>query len=282
MKRCRRMRLYGYPQGQPSRCRKHKLVRMVNLVFVCAECPEEASYGYKEFQASRCKEHKEEGMHYCMRRACAHDQCHKTPSFNISRRHKAKYCHQHKTEGMVNVNIKPCKLCKAVGINSKYKPYCARCFFWLHPSDPRCRSIQTKERHFTIKVKELFPQTVLDKAIAGGCSKRRPDCLIDVESHSIIVEVDENQHQGYEDSCENKRIMEIFKDLGNRPLVVIRINPDRYQLDGVDMGSCFDKKNALKPKQFEERFHRLVQEVEYHISNIPQREITICKLFYTE
>lgn len=45
------------------------------------------------------------------------------------------------------------------------------------------------------------------------CSKRRPDILIDLETHLIIIEVDENQHKGY--SCENKRIMEISQDLGH-------------------------------------------------------------------
>ena len=34
------------------------------------------------------------------------------------------------------------------------------------------------------------------------------------------VEIDENQHTNY--SCENKRTMEIFNDLGRRPLVMIR------------------------------------------------------------
>jgi hypothetical protein len=32
-------------------------------------------------------------------------------------------------------------------------------------------------------------------------------------SHIIIVEIDENKHTDYDCSCENKRLMELSKDL---------------------------------------------------------------------
>jgi hypothetical protein len=67
---------------------------------------------------------------------------------------------------------------------------------------------------------------VFDKIVEGGCSRRRPDVRIDMGSHIIIVECDEDQHKGY--SCENKRMMEIFQNCGNRPIVFIRFNPDSY------------------------------------------------------
>ena len=35
-------------------------------------------------------------------------------------------------------------------------------------------------------------------------------------THSIIVEVDENQHKNNRYICDNKRMMELFVDLGNR------------------------------------------------------------------
>ena len=44
--------------------------------------------------------------------------------------------------------------------------------------------------------------------------------------HVVIIEVDENRHSGY--SCENIRTMEIFQDIGCRPCVFIRFNPDSY------------------------------------------------------
>ena len=46
--------------------------------------------------------------------------------------------------------------------------------------------------------------------------------------HIIIVEIDENAHINYDSSCENKRLMELSQDLGFRPIVFIRFNPDDY------------------------------------------------------
>ena len=45
-----------------------------------------------------------------------------------------------------------------------------------------------------------------DKVIPNGCSKRRPDVMIDCGTHVISVEIDELKHSSYESICENKRI----------------------------------------------------------------------------
>ena len=47
-------------------------------------------------------------------------------------------------------------------------------------------------------------------------------------THIIIVECDENQHKDYDTTCEIARINELFTDLGDRPIVFIRFNPDAY------------------------------------------------------
>jgi hypothetical protein len=82
---------------------------------------------------------------------------------------------------------------------------------------------------------------VADKTFQDGCSLRRPDLLLDMGSHVIIVEVDENKHSTYDCSCENKRLMLISKDLHHRPIVFIRFNPDGYTgEDGsIKIRSCW-------------------------------------------
>lgn len=59
-----------------------------------------------------------------------------------------------------------------------------------------------------------------------GCSRRRPDVFFDRPGHCVIVEIDEHQHRGYEDSCECARVNEIVSGIGGRPVVFIRFNPD--------------------------------------------------------
>ncbi len=48
-------------------------------------------------------------------------------------------------------------------------------------------------------------------------------------SHIVIVEVDENKHDTYDRTCENRRLMKISQDLYHRHIVMIRLirfNPD--------------------------------------------------------
>ncbi len=61
------------------------------------------------------------------------------------------------------------------------------------------------------------------------CSKKRPDILLDMGSHIVIVEVDENSHGAYDPTCEEKRMGEIWNNLRHGPLVFVRFNPDKYK-----------------------------------------------------
>jgi hypothetical protein len=59
-----------------------------------------------------------------------------------------------------------------------------------------------------------------------GCSKKRPDIYFELNSHCLIVEIDENQHKTYDDSCECSRINEIVNGIGGKSVIIIRFNPD--------------------------------------------------------
>jgi hypothetical protein len=65
-----------------------------------------------------------------------------------------------------------------------------------------------------------------------SCSKRRPDLFFELDMHCVIVEVDENQHRGYESSCECARISEIVGGIGGKSIVFIRYNPDTVRSKG--------------------------------------------------
>ena len=104
-----------------------------------------------------------------------------------------------------------------------------------------CRNYKTKEFAVVDFIKNQFPflDWKTDQKISDGCSKRRPDLLVDLGYQIIIIEIDENKHTSYDSSCENKRIMELSKDVGHRPIVLIRFNPDNYKLDGKNITSCW-------------------------------------------
>lgn len=52
--------------------------------------------------------------------------------------------------------------------------------------------------------------------ILQGCSKKRPDVFFELDKHCVIVEIDEDQHKNYIESCECARINEIVNGIGGK------------------------------------------------------------------
>ena len=60
----------------------------------------------------------------------------------------------------------------------------------------------------------------------------RPDIYFELTKHCVIVEIDENQHNSYQDSCECARINEIVSGIGGKSVIMIRYNPDTIKNKG--------------------------------------------------
>jgi hypothetical protein len=223
---------------------------------------------------------------------CIHEGCKKQPTYNNDGETNPLYCSEHKLQGMVNVKDKTCKSdwCFTL-VTKKYDGYCRFCYMNLFPDKPVSRNYKTKEYAVVEYVKTKFPEMswVADKIIQNACSKRRPDLLLDLGYQVIIVEVDENQHADYDCSCENKRIMELSQDVGHRPIVFIRFNPDDYEKDGTNISSCWGcDKNGLcvvkksKKNEWTERLHLLEENINYWVNpeNITSKTIETIQLFY--
>lgn len=180
-------------------------------------------------------------------------------------------------------------LCETRGIK-KYDGYCLPCCIYYCPEIQVSRNFKTKENDVISRVLEKYPDFnwVADKKIQDGCSKRRPDLLLDLGSHVIIVEVDENKHTTYDCSCQNKRLMEISQDIGHRPVVFVRFNPDAYvNQEGIKIASCWRINgygvldvSKSKRDEWHTRINMLIQQLEYWINNIPHKTVEIVELFY--
>jgi hypothetical protein len=176
--------------------------------------------------------------------------------------------------------------------NPKYEGYCLACFV-NNPENqnkPNVRNYKTKEKDVVDRITQSFKNVtwIADKKVQDGCSRRRPDLLLDMGSHIIIVEIDENKHTDYDCSCEHKRLMELSQDLHHRPIVFIRFNPDDYtNQDDILVKSCW-KLNKLgviqiaknKQKEWEERIETLKQQIQYWIDNPTEKTVEIIELFY--
>ena len=286
-------------KGQNSRlyCTIHKLDGMVNVKHkTCSHdgCEKKPGYNIKgQKKALYCVAHKLNGMVDVQNKTCSHDECAKQPGYNIKGQKKALYCAAHKLNGMVDVISKTCHNDWCLNIvKNKYKGYCLFCYMNMFPDQPVARNYKTKEFAVVEYIKDKYPDFTwkADKIVEDGCSKRRPDLLLDLGYQIIIVEIDENQHTDYDCSCENKRIMEISQDLAHRPIVFVRFNPDSYiTQDNQNISSCWGLNTrgicVVKKSKIDEwviRLSVLHQEIDYwsHPTNKTDKMVEVVQLFY--
>ena len=159
----------------------------------------------------------------------------------------------------------------------------------MFPNKPNSRNYKTKEKAVCDFILETFPNMtwISDRRVIDGCSRRRPDLLLDLGYQVIIIEVDENQHMDYDCSCENKRLMELSQDVGHRPLVFIRFNPDAYKTSDKKVKSCWTVNskglctiNRKQIKDWEARLTALVDQIRYWSVHKTDKTIEIIQLFY--
>jgi hypothetical protein len=108
------------------------------------------------------------------------------------------------------------------------------------------------------------------------CSYRHRDFLFELFTHTLIVECDENDHRDYSTTCEIAKLNSTFTDLADRPMILIRFNPDKCKESGK---SCFDKDAKLIKGEWNRRINILKKELIKAMKNIPDDLITIKKLF---
>ena len=276
-------------------CVEHKKNGMIDVKNKkCLECevrPTFNNVGQKK--GLYCVEHKKNGMIDVKHKTCIYEGCDTRPSYNLAGEKRGIYCDKHRLVDMIDVVSKSCKSewCQTIPHFNKYDGYCLRCFIYLFPDKPVSRNYKTKEYSVLDFIKTKFPHFdfVADKIVSGGCSRRRPDLLLDLLYQIIIIEVDENQHQDYDCFCQNKRIMELSQDLGHRPIVFIRFNPDDYKKDGKNITSCWGcDKNGIcvvkksKQKEWLERLNTLEDQIKYWTDpeNMTNKTIEIIHLYY--
>ncbi len=285
---CLKHPTYGLEWKKATHCKEHASDEMIDVISKRCQyddCLKRPNYGLDWKKATHCKEHASDEMIDVKNKRCQYDDCLKRPIYGLEWK-KATHCKEHASDEMIDVKNKRCEfpLCDTTA-NPKYSSYCARCYFYLNPNDPRIRNYKTKEHAFMIPLSEQYPEMVLDSVVRGGCSKRRPDGLLDCLTHSIIIEIDEGQHIGYDSLCNNRRNMELFTDLGNRPVIFIRLNPDSYKINGKRIKGVFtqSKSGELKidKKEFEKRKAALFETVEQYLTQYPDKDVSMIELFYS-
>ena len=291
---CGKQPIYGLKDDKTATCCiKCKTADMIDIKNKRCPCGKQPQFGLKDDKtATCCIKCKTADMIDITSKRCP---CGKQPHFGLKDDKRPSCCFSCKTAYMINIKSKRCKLefCETFA-NPKYKGYCAYCYVSQFPDEKLSRNYKTKENTIVNSIRETFPDEKIeyDKRISGGCSKRRPDCIIYKKNgHIIIIEIDETQHSSYECSCENKRIMEIYQDLGHKNIVFIRFNPDGYiDSNNKKIKSCFtmDKISGIvrvvkkDEKMFNDRLKVLNDQVNYWLVNNSSKAIETIQLFYDQ
>jgi hypothetical protein len=264
-------------------CRGNAICEHNRIIYRCRDC-KGGSYCKHDKRRSMCFECG--GSYYCIHRRLKQNcvECHGTSICpHNKRKSRCPDCN--------GTNICKTPLCPTYA-NPKYEGYCMPCFVNNPENRDKAiiRNYKTKERAVATAILECYPNFTwkTDKAIEGGCSNRRPDLLLDMGSHVVIVEVDEDQHTDYDCSCENKRLMQISQDIQHRPLIFIRFNPDTY-LDetGAIITSCWrlNQRGVMsivrnKEREWKERLSVLMEQIQYWVENPTEKMVEVVELFY--
>lgn len=283
---------FGIPGKKATHCVKHKSDNMVDVVHnVCihSDCKVRPTYGVEGTKkALYCEDHKKfskDELVNVVSKMCEFKGCNILANFNLVGQ-SAKFCITHKSNDMVDVAHVKCKseLCDTRP-SAKYDGYCLYCYVHLFPDKEVSRNYKTKEQAVLDFIKAQFPKIdwVHDKIV--GKSLKRPDILANLDDKVIIIEIDENQHQSYQDICENKRLMQISQDLNHKNMVLIRFNPDKYTDRATINPSCWKlNKKGLSvisdEKMWTQRLDTLKDKVKSYIKQKPTKMIEIVQLFF--
>jgi len=166
--------------------------------------------------------------------------------------YSATHCAKHKAPNMVKhpTRIKEgeynkCQICQ-YKIDPKDQ-YCAGCKLYI---DYGC-TVKYKEKETIIGV--LLDDNKIeythDLTVKDGCSRKRPDFVINTSWGVVILEIDEFQDRrtNYSCECEITRMKQLYFDIGVENVLFIRYNPDSYKpLSGKPETTVKRKEYLLK------------------------------------
>jgi hypothetical protein len=237
-------------------CFDHKKANMIdvkNKKCIEPNCTKLPNFNLPtETKAIYCFDHKSNDMINIKKKTCQHKKCKETPIYGLANK-RPQYCNIHKQPNMINLvlenkcsvldcdyeytqildNTKFCNKHIPEDSLTKVKRLCKYCDIKENTDYvcKDCKKIQNKKEWAIVRYLRKVINTKFEynsSKMLQGCSKKRPDIYFELPNskHCIIVEIDENQHNSYEDSCECARINEIVNGIGGRSVIIIRYNPD--------------------------------------------------------
>ena len=264
-------------------CSNHKLENMVNIVNKKCDfegCNKLPSYNFEGEMGIRfCFSHKLDGM-ISNSKKCEFEGCNVRPSFNYENKVGRRFCFNHKHDGMVSKDSRKCisNLCFGTRGNKNYNEYCTHCFQNLFPDDPLTLKIYKKSKELKVRdyLFKEFEGFINDKPLwTGNCDcthRRRIDFRKLIGNTLLCIEVDENQHKGYNNSDEELRYDDLYM-LHSGKFIFIRFNPDKFKFNEKTCNPTMNVRLLRLKDEIERQSLRIENELNDDL-------IEIIKLYY--
>jgi len=268
---CRKQPNFNY-EGETKGlyCKDHMLTGMVDVKHRKCEhpgCNIRANYGKLFAKKTHCSKHRNPNEFRYNNPKCEYNDCDEIPVYTDDNTNYPKRCEKHRQDKDKNVVERECKSCKLKFILNE-DSLCNDCNEFYVKKVHKYK--ETKVKEFLLSKGITFES--YDSKIQDGCSKYRPDFVIDYGTFKVIIEVDENQHMNYSCECEYRRMCSIHSDFGGIPILFLRYNPDTYHIKGE---SIRRNDNYRLTKLFE----LLTQLSNVEIIKYP---LLVCYLFYDD
>ena len=224
---CKKRATFGIEHKKPFFCFDHKendMEDVVNKKCNFDECNHVTTwgYGYPGKLVERCAKHKEEGMILRPRKKCM--ECEEFAIYGLN---KPMHCEEHQKVEEYNLLERKCISCGLLNVLGKEE----KCGFCDPIVLKRYRLVKQREIKFLFDSQKIKYENY-DEQLPGKCNKKRHDFVFDADTHKIVVEVDEHQHDNYNCECEQVRMAQITQAIG-MPTIFIRYNPDNYNVNNV-------------------------------------------------
>ena len=300
---CKRQPCFGVPGESPKWCKAHRpegTEDLLNNRCKANECKLRACFGVSGEKPQWCSRHKPDEVEDIVNIKCEH--CKRAPVFGLPGTKRRRWCAEHRPEGATDIVNKRCEHCDTVacfGMPGERPEWCSRhkpaeavdlrsrrcafpeCDLLTKGTHKYCASHDTERRRKT-RVRENqvanylrdqgFHWTSWNKQVQEtACGRYRPDFAYELNTHVVLVEVDEFQHARPGYSCDAARMLDIFGAYGGQPVVFIRFNPDAFKLGGV-----------TKRMKFPTRLRALDTQLRAALAQPPPCQLTIVRLFYDD
>lgn len=231
---------------------------VITYMMACMLCGKRASYAKQPNQFKWCFGCAPKDAVFTRNVQCAHEGCVKTAFMSVDPSTPRRYCSAHgKLAGHFHVKIikYKCVSCDLFQVRSSG----GMCSFCTPDSARRRRTREYKVLAWVMDSKwsplvVSSNRAVITRTDLGQCIRFRPDILLDCGSHFVVVEVDEDQHAGYDHVCESVRMKEIEMQLG-LPTAFVRFNPDTVRTGKSTMRTPW----VNRTKQLANTLERLTQ-----------------------